>query len=129
MKNEKLQPSEALAKYFSPRREEPPLLSAPEIEKLLAKRAMLPNPSHINVRKIIMTLSGITGLGIAAYFAFFSSSRVTDSADRSYMPHPSDLTTSITPPSKSATGAATSEKHSSLPRTKLAPRGPLERRQ
>ena len=74
MKN-KLHQSEELAKHFAPYRDEAPLLSAPQIEKLIAERDMLPNPStkSINVRRIIMTLSGITGLAAVAYFAFFGA--------------------------------------------------------
>ena len=43
MKREELQQSEKLASYFAPRREEAPLLSTPDVEQLLASRAMLPN--------------------------------------------------------------------------------------
>src|ERR1700722_2657634 len=86
MKNNELHQSEELAKHFANYRDEAPLLSTPQIEKLLAERDMLPNqnppptPSLKSrgsnqsiVRRIIMTLSGITGLAAVAYLAFFSN--------------------------------------------------------
>ncbi len=78
MKKE-LHPSEALAKFFSPRREEAPMLSAPEIERILERSDMLPNQSRnfINGRRLIMTLSGIAAIGIASYLAFFNPSSQT----------------------------------------------------
>ncbi len=127
MKNEKLQPSEALAKVFSPRREEAPLLSTPEIEKLLAERAMLPNPSHINVRKIIMTLSGITGLGLAAYFAFFSASHGTNGTsrtDQSHAPHSSHFAPANHELSQPAKPATVPTNNVSQLRAKPSTRGP-----
>jgi len=128
MKNEKLQPSEALAKYFSPRRKESPLLSAPEIEKLLAERIMLPNPSHINVRKIIMTLSALTGLGIASYLAFFSyysqGTNGTHRPDPPYATYSSHVAPATSTLSTHAKPAATYEKPTSQPSTKPALRGP-----
>src|SRR5438045_467653 len=100
MKTEDIQPSKELAPHIAPYREEAPLLSASEVDQLLVRRDLLPNhpptPSlkregnkSINVRKIIMTLSGITGLGIAAYFAFFngpsSNTNRTTVAHKSYL--------------------------------------------
>ncbi|HZK76186.1 MAG TPA: T9SS type A sorting domain-containing protein [Candidatus Kapabacteria bacterium] len=137
MKNEKLQSSEASTKQFAPYREEAPMLSAPEIEKLLAERDMLPNNhpptpsffrrgSKINLRRIIMTLSGITGLGIAAYFAFFSNppqgTNGTNTTDQSHSIHSSQLAT--THLSQPAVAVAAPEKASRQPVAKAATRGP-----
>ena len=132
MKNEKLQQSETLAKYFSPRREEAPLLSVPEIEKLLAKRAMLPDSSHaiINLRRIIMTLSALAGIAAIAYFAFFNtpSSNIkgtqgTNATQGSYMTHPSHTTTALPELSQLATPPSTPAKATQQLR-KPADRGP-----
>ena len=136
MKNEKLQPSEALAKHFALYREEAPLLSAPEIEKLVAKRDMLPNNhppapsffrrgSKFNVRRIIMTLSGITGLGLAAYLAFFSASHGTngtDQTDQSYAAHPSHFAQAKLP--QLAQPASIPAKNAPQPHANPATRGP-----
>ncbi len=72
--------SEPLAKFFAPRREETPMLSAPEIEKLLDRSDMLHNhPTTPALKKwrnlhkrTIMSLSGISILAVAGYFAFFN---------------------------------------------------------
>ncbi len=51
MKNEPLQPSENLAKHFAPYREEAPLVSTPEIEKLLAGSAIADHPHNAIIFK------------------------------------------------------------------------------
>jgi hypothetical protein len=97
MKNEELQSSEALAKMFAARREEAPLLSAPEIEKLLARRDVLPKPSRNILRKSIMTLTGLTGIGAIIYFALFNGpnpSNMTHTSHTTYETNESHLTTS-----------------------------------
>jgi hypothetical protein len=109
MKNKEPQPSEALAKHFAPYREETPLLSAPEIEKLLTRRDMLsnnhpPTPalerrgSLLNVRRIIMTLSGITGLGLAAYFAFFAHGNNSTNGTKTTLSSLKPLQSLVAPP-------------------------------
>ncbi|MDP4200425.1 MAG: T9SS type A sorting domain-containing protein [Bacteroidota bacterium] len=67
---EELQHSQELAEHFAKRREEAPLLSTSEVEKLLGSRAMLPTRSRNIIRRSIMTLAGISGIGAIAYFAF-----------------------------------------------------------
>jgi len=91
MKNDKLHQSKELTKHFAPYRDEEPLLSAPQVNKLLAERDMLPNRStkSINVRRIIMTLIGITGLAAVGYFAFFSSFNGSNVPDASHGAYPS----------------------------------------
>lgn len=138
MKNKEPQPSEALTKHFAPYREETPLLSAPEIEKLLARRDMLPNNhppppalerrgSLFNIRRIIMTLSGITGLGLAAYFAFFAhgnqamnGAKGTNATIKSLKP----LSSLVTADTTRVASAALPPKSNPRLRTTLATRGP-----
>lgn len=138
MKNKEPQPSEALAKHFAPYREETPLLSAPEIEKLLTRRDMLPNNhtptpalerrgSLLNIRRIIMTLSGITGLGLAAYFAFFAHGnqamngiKRTNATIKSLKP----LSSLVTADTTRVASAALPPKSNPRLRTTLATRGP-----
>ncbi len=91
MKNEPLQQSELLANHFAPYRAEAPLISAPEIEKLLAGSATAdhpPTPSFFrrwnvtNIRRIIMTLSGLAGLAAISYFAFFNTGQGNNVSNR-----------------------------------------------
>ncbi len=132
MKNDTLQPSENLANHFAPYREEAPLISLPEVEKLLTGSATLknhpPTPSFFrrgsffNNRRILMTLSGIAGLATFSYFAFFSNhfngtigttaTNGPNTTQRSYLTQPShDLATDTR--SQLATPASTTAKHTS----------------
>jgi hypothetical protein len=96
---EELQHSKELAPHFAKYREEAPLLSTSEVERLLASRAMLPNPSRNIIRNSIMTLAGLTGIGAIAYLAFFSTpqtnnvthgAHVSRGTNRSYRSDPTD---------------------------------------
>jgi hypothetical protein len=137
MKNEPLHHSENLVKLFAPYRDEAPLISTPEIEKLLADSATLnnhpPTPSFFrrgslfNIRRIFMTLSGIAGLAAISYFAFFStpSSNIkgtqgTNTTQGPYLTHPSH-TTEL---SQLATPASIPAKHTSQLRKMGNPHGP-----
>ncbi len=64
-----LHPSEELAPLFASYREEQPLLSSLEIDRLLSQRDMLSNQSlkTKTVRRIIMSTIGIAGLGVLLY--------------------------------------------------------------
>jgi hypothetical protein len=141
MKNEQLQPSENLAKHFAPYREEAPLVSAPEIEKLLAGSATLndhpPTPSLkrsgslFNTRRIFMTLSGLAGIAAISYLAFFSqgnngttATNGPNATQKSYVTHPSHTTSNTTELSQLATPASTSAKHTQLLRQTDNPDGP-----
>jgi hypothetical protein len=139
MKNEPLQQSELLAKHFAPYREEAPLVSAPEIEKLLAGSDTAdhpPTPSLkrsgrlFNTRRIFMTLSGLAGISAIAYFAFFGNPQAnngtngTTATNRSQMTHPSHTIPDTTELSQFATPANTSAKHTQLLRKTDNPHGP-----
>ncbi len=114
MKNKPLQPSEKLAKHFAAYREEAPLISAPEVENLLAGSATADHPRNaFSFRRIFMTLSGLAGLAAISYFAFFSSSNGTNGTttiNGSQMTHPSHNTPNTTKLSQLATPASTTTK-------------------
>jgi hypothetical protein len=131
MKNDELQPSENLANHFAPYRDEAPLISAPEIEKLLAGSATADHPptpsffrrgSFFNNRRILMTLSGIAGLAAFSYFAFFSNhsngingttaTNGHNTTQRSYLTHQSHVLANDTL-SQLATPASAPAKHTS----------------
>jgi hypothetical protein len=136
MKNEPLQQSENLAKHFAPYRAEAPLVSAPEIEKLLAGSDTADHPptpsffrrgSSFNTRRLFMTLSGLAGLAAISYFAFFNASqgtKVTNVTQGSYLNQPSHTTPNTTELSQFATPASTSAKHASALRKTDNPHGP-----
>jgi len=79
--NEELQHSEQLASHFTPYRDEAPLVSTQDIEKLLANHSSLPNRSHKTVRRLLMTLTGIAGLAVIGYLSLFNG---TNGAHRAH---------------------------------------------
>jgi Secretion system C-terminal sorting domain len=129
MKSEKLQQSELLAKHFAPYRAEAPLVSAPEIEKLLVNSAMLHTPTRnaFFSRRLFMTLSGIAGLAAISYFAFFNTSQGTKGTNTTQGPsmtQPSHTMPDTTELSQFATPASIAAKHTILLRKTDNPRGP-----
>jgi hypothetical protein len=116
MKNDTLQPSENLANHFAPYRDEAPLISTPEVERLIAGSATADHPHNsFSFRRIFMTLSGITASGAIAYLAFFGNhsngtngTTATNGPNKtqgSYLTHPSHNTPAMPELSQGTTPA------------------------
>ncbi len=127
MKNEPLQQSELLAKHFAPYRAEAPLISVPEIEKLLAGSATADHPRNaFTFRRLFMTLSGLAGLAAISYFAFFNLSHGNNGSNRThttYASHGTQPQTAIATPADSE-AATPQQKITKLLRKTDNPRGP-----
>ncbi|HWF43306.1 MAG TPA: T9SS type A sorting domain-containing protein, partial [Candidatus Kapabacteria bacterium] len=124
MKNAKLQSSEALTKMFAARREEAPLLSTPEIEKLLARRAMLPKPSRNILRRSIMTLTGLTGIGAIIYFALFNGPNPSNTNHISYRKYETNESHLTIPKTSTARAESTAHQQTIKQARKNDERGP-----